>query len=93
MSLETRNKQSADVLDFPVKFERFLSDDDSITTIETSLDVEGELMVDAVQNASPTVLVWLSGGINGKTYKVTVKIGTSAGRIKETEFRIRIKDL
>lgn len=92
MSLETRNKQSSDVLDFPVEFERFLSEDDTITTIEATLDITGELNIDAVQNASPTVLVWLSGGINGKTYKVTVKVGTSAGRVKETEFRLRIKD-
>jgi len=92
MSLETRFKQSADVLDFPVRFEKFLTEDDTITTIEASLDIEGELVIDAVQNASPTVIVWLSGGLDGRSYKVTIKVGTSAGRVKETEFRLRIKD-
>lgn len=93
MSLETRTKQSADVLDFPVNFERFLGEDDTITTIVVTLDVPDELVVTQVQNASPIVLVWMAGGVDGRTYKVTVKVGTSAGRVKETEFRLRIKDI
>lgn len=39
------------------------------------------------------VKVWLSGGTNGVTYKLTVTITTTAGRVKEVDFRMKIKEL
>lgn len=92
MSLETKYKQPADVLDFDVEFERWLPDDATITTIEAIVD-SADVTIDAVQNMSPTVKVWISGGVDRATYKVTVKVGTDMGHVKETEFRLRIKEL
>ena len=37
--------------------------------------------------------VWLKGGVNGLVYKVTVTANTHQGRIVETDFLVRIKEL
>ena len=36
--------------------------------------------------------VWLSGGLHGKTYKVTVTLTTVGGRIKQVEILIKVKE-
>ena len=35
---------------------------------------------------------WVSGGTVGVTYKVTVTCTTNAGRVKQVEFTVKIKD-
>lgn len=89
-------KQPADTLDYDVDFGKWLPDDDEIlTVVATATTIDGEatpLVIDSVQVASPIVKVWLSGGTDGSGYVVTVTIATAGGRIKETEFKLRVKD-
>jgi hypothetical protein len=91
--MNTYYKQPADKLDYDVTFENWLPDGDTVTTVEISVQGDGFLLVDQYANDGKTVKVWLSGGTNGSTYKVTVKVSTINARIKETEFKIRIKEL
>lgn len=91
--MQTVTKQSGDELDYDVDFSRWIPDGATITTAVAALDIVGELVVQSVQLATPIVKVWLADGVNGKTYKVTVTIATNLGQTKETEFRMRIKDL
>lgn len=91
--METRVKQPRDTLDYDVNFSDWLPDDDTIgNTPVVTIEPAGELMVDAVQVASPIVKVWLSGGLDKASYKITVTASTIGGRIKETEFRMRVKE-
>ena len=92
MALPLKPKQSGETEDFDVDFSKYLPEDDTITTVELSLDITGELELHQYQNQSPIIKVWTRGGVNTTTYKVTVKVGTAQGRVKEQEFRVRIKD-
>lgn len=85
-------KQPADQLDYDIDFSRWLPDDDVILTVVTAVDVEDELVVDQVTVDSPMVKVWCSGGTVGTTYKVTVTVSTQGGRVKEVDFKIRVRD-
>lgn len=39
------------------------------------------------------VKVWLSGGIHGATYKITVRVDTEGGRRKEVDFRLTVREV
>lgn len=92
MLLGIQPKQPSEKLDYDVTFEEWLTDDDTVQTATAVLDTTGELVIEDILVLSPTVKVWLSGGVNGITYKVTVKAITAQGRIKEAEFKIRVRD-
>lgn len=90
--LGIKPKQPSEVLDYDVDFSRWLPDTDTILGVVTELSVDGELVIDSVQIASPVVKVWVSGGVDRKTYKVTIKVATEEGRVKEEEFKVRVRD-
>ena len=96
--LDTKIKQPADQLDYDIDFSRWLPDGDTILTVTTHVDPpydEDEqigLKVDSAYVDSPDLKLWLSGGENGSTYKVTATVATSGGRVKEVDFKIRIRD-
>ena len=90
--LGIKPKNPADVLDFDVTYEDWITDDDTITTVTTSVAPAGELVVDSVQVSNPEVKVWVSGGVNGSTYDIEVTAATTGGRVKVECFKIRVKD-
>ena len=85
-------KRPADVLDFDITYGDWITDDDTITTVTTTVSPTGELVVDTVQVSNPDVKVWVSGGDDGATYEVDVTVSTSGGRVKKECFKIRVKD-
>jgi hypothetical protein len=91
--MDILEKQPGDALDFNVRFDRWLPCDDTITTVEAVVDVPSEVNIDSLQYNGQTVTVWISGGLTGKTYKVTVTVATAVGRIKESEFKLRVREL
>lgn len=91
--MDTFFKQSHDKLDYDTDFSRWLPDGDVVQLSEVTTDSPpGVLVVEAVQHTDQIVKVWLSGGVNGSTYQVTVLVTTAGGRIKETEFKLRVRD-
>lgn len=92
MMLATITKQPADQLDYDLDYSRWLPDGDAVTMAEAVVEPAGELVVDSVQITDQTVKAWVSGGMDGGTYKITVTASTSGGRIKQSEFRIRVRD-
>lgn len=91
--METKFKQPAEQLDYPVKFDKWLPDGDTITSGDATLDIVGELVIESIGITDQTVTVWVSGGVDGKTYKVTVLAATAGGRIVEEDFKIRVKEI
>lgn len=89
----TLSKQPVDQLDYDVSFDKWLPDGDTITSGNAVLDKTGELVIDSISITDQVIKVWMSGGVSGTTYKITVTAATTGGRIKETEFRLRVKEL
>lgn len=90
--LGTVQKRPADELDYDVDFSKWLTDDDVITTAVAEVSPTGEVAVESVQITSQVVKVWLTGGVDEKSYAVLVTVATSGGRVKEVEFKIRVRD-
>lgn len=92
--LDIQEKKPADRLDYPVGFDRFITDDDTITSAVASVDLieTGGLNVDSTSINGLDVIVWLSGGIDKHNYVVTLTIATQGGRIKEEQFTIRCRE-
>lgn len=86
--LGVAKKQPGETLDYDVDFEKWLSEGD--TMLSATAVAETGLTVDDVEVIAPLVKVWLSGGTAGVSYKVTVTLQTTAGRIKEADFTLRV---
>lgn len=83
-------QQPADVLDYDIDYSEWLPEGDVITEV-AAVAVPSSLTVARVIQ-SPRVKIWCSTGVNGVTYKVTVTATTNDGRVKQVEFRLKVKD-
>ena len=92
--LERFTKQPADRQDYDISFVDWLA-----ALGDTALSVV--VTTDAgITQSSPAVLfgglvkVWLSGGLDGQTYKVTITLTTAStpGRIKQVEITVKVKE-
>lgn len=91
-------KQPAEVLDYVVDASEWLPTADTIQsavvipTVYSGSETSPALAVDSYDISSDSVRVWLSGGTENIDYKVTVRMTTVGGRVKEHEFRIQIRE-
>jgi hypothetical protein len=92
MILGTFQKQPADRLDYDVTYKDWLTDGDNVLTVTAEVTPEG-LTVEAVYVNDPIVKTWLSGGTSGTTYKITLTATTADGRIRQDEFKVKVKDI
>jgi hypothetical protein len=88
--LATYTQQPADVLDYDVDFSEFFPVDDVVTAGVVTVTPPGLDLSYAIQGNR--IKVWCSTGVDGTTYKVTVKATTSDSRVKEVEFKLKIKE-
>lgn len=84
-------QQSAEVLDYDVDFTEWFSNRTDapatfVVTADAGVTVSGS-------RGGNVVRVTISGGTNGQRYKVTVRLTTTAGFVKEADFQVRIKDV
>lgn len=91
--IEVHFQGPEDVLDYTLDWDdRWLEGGDEIQSsewdVETGITVEGGSK--APSNTTSTTTIWLSGGTVGQRYRVTNLIATSAGRLKERSFVVRI---
>lgn len=101
MILGTFEKQPAETLDYDIDFTPILDDGDLLAT---SGDPPVPIPLDRTVTPSglsfgPTFVLngttykqWVFGGTSGVRYKITVTATTNAGRVKQVEFVIRVKD-
>lgn len=92
MNLGNFNKQPVEVKDYDIDYSEWLTDGDSVQSATVVVAPTG-LVVDSVFINDPRVKVWLSGGTSGTQYKLTVTMTTADGRVKEDEFKVRVKDI
>lgn len=93
--LATWQKQPSDTQDYDVSFVRWLARLKDTPAAVTPVVVIAEPGITLVSFAlvDGVVKVWLSGGLDGETYKITVRMTTTGGRVKEVEFQIEVKEV
>ena len=78
-------KDPADVLDYQFDIAPALSgnDGDAVATLDVSISPTdlGDLSLASAAADGSRAILWLQGGQAGRTYLVTLTIGTQAGRI------------
>jgi len=85
-------KQPADIQDYDISFVEWLEGyQDAGASQVTAVKPGITLMASAL--LSGVVKVWLSGGLNGTSYKVTTTLATTGGRVKQAEIVIKVKEV
>lgn len=91
MKLGTVTQQPAERLSYTIDYGDFLTDGDNVQTADANPD-SPDLTVDQVGVFDPRVKFWVSGGVAGQRYKVTVDVTTADGRILQDEVIFKIKE-
>lgn len=92
MNLGNFNKQPVEVVDYDIDYSEWLTAGDNVESAAVDVQPLG-LNVDSVFVNDPRIKIWLSGGSNGTSYKLTVTITTADGRVKQDEFKVKVKDI
>lgn len=94
MALEKKTKQPNDVIDYPIDFSEWLAERPGYEIASYTVAVAAGLtLVDDLVDGQ-VITVFLGGGTNGTTYKVTVRATmTPTPLIKEFEFLVKVKEL
>lgn len=90
MVLKSFTKDPDATLDYVFDWSDWLASAEVITSMTAT--VETGLTLDSSSSTISSATLWLSGGTDGKTYTVSCKITTSAGRIDERSINIHVKN-
>lgn len=91
MILGRFQKQPADVLDYDFDYSDWLADRaDTISSISITADTG--ITVGTTAHVSGVVKVFLSGGTDGSSYKITSTVITTGGRTKQAEIVVKVKE-
>lgn len=86
-------KQPVDVLDYDINFTEWLDDkQDTIASVVATVEPTGLILEDTAFNGG-IVKVFTSGGTSGVTYKISVTITTTGGRVKQVEIGVKVKEI
>ena len=91
MNLGTFTKQPIEVKDYDLDYSEWLVAADTVEAAEVTVEPAG-LTVGSVFTQDKKIKVWLSAGTNGTVYKLTVTMTTADGRVKQDEFKVKVKD-
>lgn len=81
-----------ETLDYDIDASALVTDGDSIIATTCSESTE-TLSLSVYNGDTSTPKVWVSGGVHGETYQVTCRLTTNNGRIKEHDFKVKIKEV
>ncbi len=102
--MERFDKQPADVLDYDIDLRRWFktlpTDEVASVTVEV-VEGDGVLVVGPAPHpgsvifgaAKQQIKVWLGAGTDGVTYKLRVTATTLQDRVKEIDFKIRVREM
>jgi hypothetical protein len=82
-------KAPDEVLDYGVDWSRRLAAGDAIAG--TTFMLPPGLVATRSSYADASTEVWISGGVQGETYRIQNRITTSAGRIMDQTIRLKVK--
>ena len=97
MILDKKEKQPIEVKDYPIDYTPWLAEvSDTIVSVTATYacigSVDTALVITRFPFTTTAVVVWLSGGTNLKSYKITVTVTTAGGRVDQSEFIVKIKE-
>lgn len=84
-------KQPVEVQDYDVDFNEYLEFHNDVAISHTAV-AESGLTVEASALTAGVVKVFVSGGTDGNTYKVSATITTSGGRVKQGDIMVKVKE-
>jgi hypothetical protein len=84
-------KQPAEILDYDVDFTDWFSNRTDTPASFTAVAEPGCSIVSA--RTDLVVKVVMEGGTAGTKYKITVKLTTTAGLVKEVDFTVLVKEI
>lgn len=92
--LSTFTKTPRERMDYDVSFQEWLrkENDQPAVVSPLSVTVEPGITLAAVSFTNGVAKVWLSGGLDGESYRVTLVLTTAGGREKEAEFQINVSE-
>lgn len=90
--LDTFTQQPADRIDYLVDYTEFLEGQDVVRGAETTVEPSGLVVQGTTAIDETRVKFWVSGGVDGEDYKVTITMTTVKGRVKQDELKFKIKD-
>jgi len=106
-ALASYAKQPAEVIDYDIDYAEYFATDDRIDSTGVPAEPRNAYFnVSSVSEVTPTLVVdstyvigegkvlklWVSGGTNGVSYKVTARVTSTGGRVKEVEFKVKVRD-
>lgn len=92
MLLDTIEKQPAEVEIYNIDYSKFLAEDDHIVEFIAEVDISDELEVDYLE-LTKTANIKIAGGLDKAKYKVTLRMRSHLGRVKEDELKVRVKEV
>ena len=92
MNLGNFNKQPVEIIDYDIDYSEWLTAGDNVQAASVEVVPVG-LMVESTFINAPRVKIWVSGGTTGTAYKLTVTATTADGRVKQDEFKVKVKDI
>lgn len=90
--LGTFVQQPNERLDYDIDFSEWIAAGDLVVSATSTADAGIVIELPIVDGTGKIVKQWVSGGTSGTTYKVQVRATTDDGRIKEAEFRVKVKE-
>lgn len=94
MKIGTIKKQPSEVRTLSIKYDEALDVGDEISLIESCVvDPAGEVTVSPQLATTKRVRLWISGGVDGGTYKVTVITNTVGGETHEDEVIVKVAEI
>lgn len=99
MILSQFTKQPSEVKDYDVDYAPWLLPiGDTLDLVTTTVDcltdpLDVSLLIAPDPPMTTTrVKLWISGGVDGNKYKITIQANTVAGRLDESELVFKVKD-
>jgi len=99
--MDSFSKQPDEILDYDVDLTEWVTVGDTVNGTEVSVDgsayavnhVSAGISISITNAATSVPKLWVSGGVDGIVYKISVQVSTNSGRLKEVDFKMKIKDI
>lgn len=94
MKLGAMPKQPGERLSFSIQYRDSLDEGDEIQQIDSCVvEPAGEMTATPVLVSETRARVWVEGGVDGASYKVTTTVTTAGGERLQDEVTIKVKEV
>lgn len=84
--------QPGEVFDYDINYGDWLTDGDNVESSIVVVTPPAGLTVDSIFYNDPRVKIWLTA-VSAGAYKLEVTTTTADGRVKQDEFKVKVKDI